>query len=434
MFQIKRLLSMRGISQPGAAGGGGWLSSLREFGGGNHYSNPGAALAVAALQNCVTLLAESVAQLPVELYERKKSDDRAPARDHPLYPILKFQPNTWQTPYEYAELKQMMLGLRGNTYSFIDRDAAGNVLGLYPLDTEAVVVRKTPTLEPVYDVMGQPIPARNIHHVRWHSLNGYVGLSPIMLHANQVGHAAMIQEYASKSFVNGTALSGVIERPAGPAFKDQGTADRILDQWNAKFGGAGNAKKVALLQEGMTFKALSMSNVDSDLISMLSLTNLDIARIYKIPPHMIAELEHATFSNIEHQAIQFVIYTLMPWIKRHEQAMSRDLLLPSDRDRYYIEYNLAGLLRGDLPSRYAAYAVGRQWGWLSVNDIRRLEGHPPVAGGDVYLQPMNMVDATKVPDPTAKPATTVPGGAPIKPPAGTAPTQAQIDDIERILK
>ena len=127
----------------------------------------------------------------------------------------------------------------------------------------------------------------------------------------------------------------------------------------------------------MTFRPLSMTNVDAALIDALRLSALDIARIYKIPAHMVNELERATFSNIEHQEIQFVIYTLLPWVKRHEQAKTRDLLLPSERKQYFIEYNLAGLLRGDQSSRYAAYAVGRQWGWLSINDIRRLENMPP---------------------------------------------------------
>jgi len=270
---------------------------------------------------------------------------------------------------------------------------------------------------PYYRIDGQdPIPQRMVRHVRWWSLNGYVGVSPIMLHANAIGHAQAIQQYAGKSFLNGTALSGVIERPKdAPPIKDQSVIDRITDRWQQMYGGAGNAKRVAMLQEGMTFRALSMTNVDAELILALKLANLDIARIYKVPPHMIGELDKATFSNIEHQAIQFVIYTLLPWIKRHEQAMMRDLLLPSERDEYYIEFNVSGLLRGDQASRYAAYAVARQWGWLSVNDIRRLENMPPIKGGDTYLQPLNMVDA-------AKPL-------PATPPKASAEAVAEIEGI-----
>ena len=400
---------------------GGWLSALlgsaRSDAG--QVVTPASALSLTVLQNCVTLLSESIAQLPIELYERS-GDDRKPAVDHPLYSILKYEPNPWQTPFEYQEQSQVAAGLRGNSYSFIDRDQDGVIQGLYPLDNEAVTVMKGSDLMPVYQVYGsEPMPKRLVHHVRWMSINGYTGLSPVLLHANAIGHAQAIQQYAGKSFMNGTALSGVIERPKeSPALKDQASVDRITDGWNAKFGGSGNAKKVALLQEGMTFKPLSMTNVDAALIDALRLSALDIARIYKIPAHMVNELEGATFSNIEHQSLQFVIYTLLPWVKRHEQAKTRDLLLPSERKQYFIEYNLAGLLRGDQSSRYAAYAVGRQWGWLSINDIRRLENMPPVNGGDIYLSPMNMVDASK----------------PQQFPAGkTEPTKAQIDEIGRIL-
>ncbi|MBZ5793908.1 phage portal protein [Burkholderia contaminans] len=418
MFFSRQLLSNSSQTQTGS---GGWLSAL--LGSARSESGqvvtPASALSLTVLQNCVTLLSESIAQLPIELYERS-GDDRKPATDHPLYSILKYQPNPWQTPFEYQEQSQVAVGLRGNSYSFIDRDQDGVILGLYPLDNEAVTVMKGSDLMPFYRVHGaDPMPQRLVHHVRWMSVNGYTGLSPVMLHANAIGHAQAIQQYAGKSFMNGTALSGVIERPQdAPALKDQASVDRITDGWNAKFGGSGNAKKVALLQEGMTFRPLSMTNVDAALIDALRLSSLDIARIYKIPAHMVNELERATFSNIEHQSLQFVIYTLLPWVKRHEQAKTRDLLLPSERKQYFIEYNLSGLLRGDQSSRYAAYAVGRQWGWLSINDIRRLENMPPVKGGDIYLSPMNMVDASK----------------PQQVAAGkTELTKAQMGEIERIL-
>jgi HK97 family phage portal protein len=381
-----------------SAGGGSWLSGL---GGARSDAGPlvtvESALTLTSLQACVTLIAESIAQLPLELFRRTKDGGREPAKDHPLYRILAYAPNEWQTPFEYRENSQLKAGTRGNSISLIGRDGDGTVTGLYPVDTESVQVLKGPDLLPYYRIDGQePIPQRMVHHVRWWSLNNYVGMSPIMLHANAIGHAQAIQQYAGKSFLNGTALSGVIERPRESSpIKDQSVIDRITDRWQQMYGGSTNAKRVAMLQEGMTFKPLSMTNVDAELIPALKLTSLDIARIYKVPPHMIGELDKATFSNIEHQAIQFVIYTLLPWIKRHEQAMMRDLLLPSERDEYYIEFNVSGLLRGDQGSRYAAYAVARQWGWLSVNDIRRLENLPPIVGGNTYLQPLNMVDAAK---------------------------------------
>lgn len=359
---------------------------------------PESALALPILQNCVTLLAESLASCPAELYQRLDDGGRVSATEHPLYNVLRNKPNDFQTPYERVELSQMAVGLRGNSYSFIDRDDHGQVKALWPLDSSKVTVLKGPDLLPYYQVAGTgaPLPMRLVHHVRWHSHNGYVGLSPIQLHADAIGLAQTVRTFAGKSFANGASLSGVIERPREVTpIKDQKSIDDILDQWGNKFSGADNARKVALLQEGMTFKAVSLNNVDAEMISMLKTSGVDIARIYKIPLPMVNDLEKANYNTLEQMLIQLVVFGLLPWAKRHEGAMMRDFLLDEDRGRYFIEFNLSGLMRGDQKSRYEAYAIGRQWGWLSVNDIRRLENMPPIAGGETYLQPLNMVDASK---------------------------------------
>ena len=383
---------------------------------------PESALGIPILQNCVTLLAESMAQLPLEVYQRKGIGQREAAINHPLYDVLRYQPNGFQTPYEYLEGKQIALGLRGNGYSWIDRREDGNVAALWPLANDKVQVLKGGDLLPYYRIgAGEPVPMRMIHHVRWGSTNNYVGMSPIELHAESVGLAQAVRQYTSKSFANGVAISGVIERPReAPAIKDQSSIDRILDQWGTKFGGMDNAKKVAMLQEGMTFKPVSMNNVDAEIVAILKLAGADIARMYKSPLPMINDLEKANYNTIEQLLIQFVVFGLLPWVKRHEQSMMRDFLLPKDRREYFIEFNLSGLLRGDQKSRYEAYAIGRQWGWLSVNDIRRLENMPPVDGGNIYLQPLNMVDSTK-------------GGSDLTNPKVRAQLELQHAEIERIL-
>ncbi|MGV3679680.1 MAG: phage portal protein [Acidovorax sp.] len=393
-----------------ASGNAGNVSETNAFwrgliGSGNNSTGmrvtPETALALPILQNCVTLLAEAVAQLPCEIFQRDgdaAGTQRTPAINHPAYDVLRHCPNPFQTPYERAELLQMSAGLRGNGYEFIERDESGNVKALWPLAADKVQVLRGADLLPYYRVTGvaDPLPMRLVHHVRWHSHNGYVGLSPIELHAEAVGLSQAVQKYTGKSFANGAAVSGVIERPKeSPPLKAQADIDRVLDQWGAKFSGLDNAKKVALLQEGMTFKPISWSNVDAEIVSILKLTGADLARIYKIPLPMVNDLEGANYNTVEQLLIMFVVFCLLPWVKRHEQSMMRDFLLPDDRRRYYIEFNLSGLLRGDQKTRYEAYAIGRQWGWLSVNDIRRLENMPPVSGGDTYLQPLNMVDATK---------------------------------------
>ena len=384
---------------------------------------PESALALPIIQNCVTLLAESLAQLPLELYERGAEGQRTAATSHSLYQVLRYQPNPFQTPYDRVELSQMSAGLRGNSYSLIDRDDSGQVRELWPLDANKVTVLKGPDLLPYYRVDGvsQPLPMRLVHHVRWHSHNGYVGLSPMQLHADSIGLALAVRSFTGKSFANGATLSGVIERPKEvTAIKDQASINSIVDQWGAKYSGMDNAKKVALLQEGMTFKPVSMTNVDADLAALLKLSGVDAARIYKIPLPMVNDLDKANYNTIEQLLIQFVVFALLPWAKRHEQAMMRDFLLDAERPRYFIEFNLSGLMRGDQKSRFESYAIGRQWGWLSVNDIRRLENLPPVSGGDTYLQALNMVSANgTAPDP--------------KNPAVRAQLEMQQREIERML-
>lgn len=339
------------------------------------------------------------------MYRKVGDDEREVAKDHSLRKIITQRPNDWQTPFEYREQSQMALGMRGNAFSLIERGGDGAVTGLVPVKPSEVIVLKGADRRPYYQITdpvsgtpSDPIPQRMVHHVRWGTLNGYVGLSPILLHANQLGYGMAVQQYAGKSFVNGPGLAGVLERPSGtPAIKDQKEIDKIKSDWIAKFGGTDNAGKVALLQEGMKFTPLAMNNVDADLINAMSLSVIDAARIYRVPPHMIGELTKTTSwgTGIEQQSIAFVIYTLLPWLKRHEQAMRRDLLNDKERQDYYIEFNVAGLMRGDQKSRFDAYAQGRQWGWLSVNDVRRLENMPPVPEGDAYLQPMNMTPAAK---------------------------------------
>lgn len=359
---------------------------------------PETALALPILQNCVTLLAESLGQLPLEVFERTAGGQRQAAINHPLYDVLCYQPNGFQTPFELRESEQMAAGLRGNAYTLIERRDDGNVSALWPLCNSKVVVFKGADLLPYYQVgsFAERLPMRMVHHVRWASHNHYVGLSPIELHAEAVGLAMAVRQYTGKSFANGTSVSGVIERPReAAAIKDQASIDRIVDQWGEKYSGMDNAKKVALLQEGMTFKPISMTNVDADIINIIKASGSDVARIYKIPLPMVNDLDKANYNTTEQLLIQFVVFCLLPWVKRHEESMMRDYLLPKDRKRYFIEFNLSGLLRGDQKSRYEAYAIGRQWGWLSVNDIRRLENMPPVDGGNMYLQPLNMVDASK---------------------------------------
>jgi HK97 family phage portal protein len=354
------------------------------------------AMANAAFHACVTLLAESVAQLPCELYRRKKDGGREKATDHPLYDVIKYQPNRKDTAFEFYEQGQGALGTEGNDYSLIERDGAGYVKELFHINPKKVRVLKGADLLPYYDIQGIDgiLPMRMVHHVRAFSFDGYVGLSPLQTNKDVIGIALATEEHASAVFSRGTTMSGVIERPkeAGTIKTTEGI-ERVLSKFAERNSGLANLFSVGMLQEGMQYKQLSMDNEKAQLIQSRKFNVVDICRLFKVPPHMIQDLEKASFNNIEHQGLQFVTNTLLPWLKRREAAMMRDLMLPSERKDLYIEFNVASLMRGDQKSRYESYAIGRQWGFLSVNDIRRMENMPPIIGGDKYLTPLNMVDS-----------------------------------------
>ncbi len=378
-----------------------WISAIS---GGSAKSGvmvtPENALALSAVRACVTLLAESVAQLPCELY-RRQGDGRVRAKEHPLYDIIHNQPNQKDTGFEYYEQGMGCLGLRGNHYALKEFDNDGYIKELIPIHPDKVTVLKGPDGLPYYELngTGEILPMRFMHHIKAFSLDGYIGLSPIQTNVDVLGLSLATEEHASSMFANGAMPSGVIERPReAPAIDSQAKIDAILDKWKERHGGLRNAFSVAMLQDGMTYKQLSMDNEKAQLLESRRLGVEEVCRLYKIPLHMV-QLNDKTSSwgsGIESMSLAFVIYTLLPWLKRIESAMTRDLLVPSERGDYYIEFNVQGLLRGDQKSRYESYAIGRQWGWLSVNDIRRLENMPPISGGERYLTPLNMVDSAQM--------------------------------------
>lgn len=390
----------RGKPRPG---GSNWTTVLGSVSASKSSSGmlvtPETAMGIGAIRACVTLLAESIAQLPCELYQRDEKGGRRRATDHPLYDVIHSQPNRKDTSFEYYEQQQGVLGLEGNSYSLIDRHGNGDIAELIPINPNKVIVLKGPDGMPYYELpdLGETVPMRMMHHIKYFSLDGYIGTSPIQTNADVLGLGMAVEQHAAQVFARGTTMSGVIERPkeAG-AIKSQAAIDKLLAKWTDRYSGVRNAFSVALLQEGMSYKQLSQDNEKAQLLQSRQWTVNEVCRLYKIPPHMIQLLDKSTNNNIEHQGLQYVMYTLLAWLKRHEAAMMRDLLLPSERRDFYIEFNVSSLLRGDQKSRYESYALGRQWGWLSVNDIRRMENMAPVAGGDTYLTPLNMVDTSTV--------------------------------------
>jgi HK97 family phage portal protein len=364
------------------------------------------AMRVAAVNACVRVISESLASAPLRIFTRTDIDKRAPALDHPLWPLLHEGPNEYQTIFEFIEMLSASVLLRGNGYAFINRMAnprtgkefIGELLPLHPDYVEVSVDRSRALSYRVRldDTGSEPpvvLSARQVFHLRGLSSNGYLGLNPIALARETIGGAIAQQRYGARLFKNGTKLSGVLEHPGE---LNQDSADRIRESWERMYSGVDNAHRTAVLEEGMKYKEISMTAEDSQFSDARKLSRQDIASIYRVPLHKIGDLSGATFSNIEHQNIEFVSNCLLPWARRWELAVTRDLI---EAPRvYYPRFGLDVFLRGDTTARYAAYAVGRQWGWLSANDIRALEEMNPIEGGNTYLSPMNMIPADLLDD------------------------------------
>jgi HK97 family phage portal protein len=349
------------------------------------------ALSFSAVYGCVKRLAESIGALPLPVYRRV---GRGKARDfaNPLYRLLHDQPNPEMTAKQYRQAVVTSMALWGNSYSFIERNLLGEPRALWPLNPAMVEVDRNGNGELIYGwrpSSGQKreFRAADILHPRLFSLDGLVGLSPISQAREAIALGLAEQEYAARLFSNDARPGGVLEHPGR---LDDEIHDRIKRSWEAAHRGISNAHKVAVLEEGMKWTPVAMPAKDAEFLASRKLSVTEICRFYAMPPHMIQDLDRSTNNNIEQQGIEFVTYTLMPWTVEIEQEFTMKLFGNSG---LFAEFLLQGLLRGDLKSRYDAYAVGRQWGWLSVNDIRELENMNPVEGGDEYLVPLNMAPA-----------------------------------------
>jgi HK97 family phage portal protein len=353
--------------------------------------NERTALQTTAVYACVRILAETIASLPFHTY-RYTSSGKEKAMDHPIYYLLHSEPNPEMTSFVFRETLMGHLLLWGNAYAQIIRDGRGRVVGLYPLLPNKMIVNRNDQgqLYYQYDKDGQNYFLRkyDVLHIPGLGFDGLIGYSPIAMSKNAIGMAIATEEYGAKFFANGANPGGVLEHPG--VVKDPA---RIRESWNAVYQGSGNAHRVAVLEEGMKFQSIGIPPEQAQFLETRKFQINEIARIFRIPPHMIGDLEKSSFSNIEQQSLEFVMYTLDPWVVRWEQAMQRALFSESEKRQYFVKFNVDGLLRGDYQSRMNGYAVGRQNGWFSSNDIRELENLnriPAELGGDLYLINGNM--------------------------------------------
>ena len=355
------------------------------------------AMQTSAVYACVKILAETVASLPLHLFRKGKKGKNETADQHPLFSCLYEMPNEEMTSFEFREIMMTSLLLWGNAYARIIR-RKGHVEQLWYMKPQNVTVERdsqTGRIKYTYtdDITNQTYVYRpdQVFHIKGLSLDGVKGLSPIAQAREAVGLSLATEEYGAKFFGNGARPGGVLEHPG--ILKDP---EKLRESWNKVYQGTRNSHKVAVLEEGMKYHTIGIAPEDAQFLETRKYQVNEICRIFRVPPHLVGDLERATFSNIEHQSIEFVQHTIRPWLVRWEQAISRSLLDESERLIYFAKFNVDGLLRGDYKSRMEGYAIGRQNGWLSINDIRRLEDMslvPTDQGGDDYLVNGNMTAA-----------------------------------------
>ena len=359
------------------------------------------AMQMTAVYSCVRILSEAVAGLPLHFYRYTDDGGKEKAIDHPLYSLLHDEPNPEMTSFVFRETLMTHLLLWGNAYAQIIRNGKNEVIALYPLMPNKMDVSRDKSGQLYYTYVTQPEEAHTMKgtvvylrpsevlHIPGLGFDGLVGYSPIAMAKNAIGMAVACEEYGAKFFANGAAPGGVLEHPG--TIKDP---QRVRESWQSTFGGSGNSNKVAVLEEGMKYTPIGISPEQAQFLETRKFQINEIARIFRVPPHMVGDLEKSSFSNIEQQSLEFVKYTLDPWIVRWEQSIRRALLSSEEKQKYFVKFNLEGLLRGDYQSRMNGYAIGRQNGWMSANDIRELENQdriPAEEGGDLYLVNGNMM-------------------------------------------
>lgn len=359
------------------------------------------AMRLSAVYACVRILSESIASLPLKIYKRGPDGSKRAALEHPLYRVLHDISNGHQSSFEFRETIVAHLNLWGNAYIKKIIDNKGIVTELKPIDPWRVRIFEDKTRPKEFQLQyvvredeGQKVYfSHEIVHIKGLSLNGKVGLSPIAYAREAIGLGLAAEQFGNQYFGQGTNLGGTLESPNGLS---DAAYNRLKADMLAKRQGLNNSHGIMILEEGLKFSKTTIPPEDSQFIETRKFQLTEIARIFRIPPHMIADLEKATFSNIEHQGIQFVVHTLRPWLVRIEQAYFMQLLTEEEQKDYLIEFNVDGLLRGDFKTRQEGYAIARQNGWMNADDIRKLENMDPMEDeiGKVYLVNGNMIPIT----------------------------------------
>ena len=349
---------------------------------------PDSALSITAVYAAVRVIAETLAALPLKVYKDSEDGTRQEFRENTLWRLLHNEPNSEMSSYTFREVMTGNALTHGNGYAEIVRDGAGRPAELWPLLPDNMDIQiDGGELFYVYDQRVVLKPSQ-ILHIKSYSSDGIIGKSPIRLAREALGLTVAAEKMGGERFSNASHPGGILEHPG--KLSEDGVKN-LRDSWEKLHRGAGNSSRVAILEEGMKFQNISIPSDDAQWLETRRFQVAEIARLYRVPPHTLGDLQFATFSNIEAQQLSFYRDTLLPWLARWEQEIKRKLVMA---DSVFAEHNVDGLLRGDTEARFSAYKIARDSGILSVNEIRRKENLNPVDGGNTYLQPLNMIDIT----------------------------------------
>ncbi|MCG9094450.1 phage portal protein [Laribacter hongkongensis] len=353
--------------------------------------SPATVMQVSAAYACIRNISEDMAKLPLHLYKRlPRGKERASA--HPLYALLNTAPNDWQTSFEFVEMLTAHMLLRGNGYARIVRGFGGKVLELLPLHPDRMTVKQLDDLSLSYKYRTArggtvTLDPADVFHLRGLSLDGVVGVSPLTYARESFGLALAAEEHGARQFAGRAVGPGVFKSTR--KLTEQGREN--LSRSFAEKGGLGNSNAPLILEDGLEWVSLGIKPADLQYIETRKFQVEEIARLYRMPMHKIGQLDKATFSNIEHQSQEYVSDTLLPWARRWEQAIGRDLLSVPERRDHYAAFLFNNLLRGDSKSRSEFYRGLFNTGALSPNDILEMEDRDTFEGGDMRFVPMNMV-------------------------------------------
>jgi len=366
------------------------------------------ALNASCVWDAVQVLANTVATLPRHVYERTPDGGRIKAVDHPAYSTIHSRPNPKMTAFSFFHSSMVDLLLNGNCYALVARSRNGKAIQLYRLQASRVTPRWGPDEQIIYEVRNDAnekliYQADEIVHIPGLGFDGIAGRS-VLSHAREsIGTAIAAEKYAGATFGNQALPTIFLKHPG--RLNEEGRRN-LRSSLERMHKGVEKAGKFGLLEEGLDVSTIQINHRDLQFLETRQFSVIEIARWFNLPPHKLKDLSRATYSNITEQEMMFITDSVLPWLRRFEEVLSWRLLGDQWPRRYYIEWAVQGRLRGTTPERYQAYATARQWGWLSVNDIRELENLNPVEGGDEYLVPMNMRPAGEelaAPEPEAQP-------------------------------